>query len=217
MKEGRNRDQTNSLATHRCKKSKPVRAMGPALCTANRAASTAGTRGGKGFHKRLIKVIDIAEVLPAIILGFAEYIVLDQIEYDVTEVGTPKNTPIIQYCFCQRSILINGIGSDSVQQFTPCHVLGFSCALGGFPLQFLDCLVQGLPYKGVGLSIKTRVLLADKSDDFSKFQVLHDILVLYLAQPVPARNPSAIIGKNRPAQVKCFSQIRHICEYFISA
>jgi hypothetical protein len=48
-------------------------------------------------------------------------------------------------------------------------MLRFSRASGIEAFAFLVRMLQRLAHKGVGMSIKTGVLLADEADDFSEF------------------------------------------------
>src|SRR5262245_42667776 len=104
---------------------------------AGHAARPRRPRRGEGLHERLVEIVEVREILAAVVLGFAENIIFDQIENDVAEVGAARDAPLVQHGFGQRAVLLERVGADALQELGARDVLRFASALGGFSLGFL--------------------------------------------------------------------------------
>jgi hypothetical protein len=85
--------------------------------TADCRRSGAGGGGEIGAAEGLVEVVTGGEILPAILIGFPEFALFDEIEDEFTEVGAGTDAPFIEDEDGHGSVFLEGELADAFEEF----------------------------------------------------------------------------------------------------
>lgn len=129
------------------------------------------------LHESIVEIIDIAEILTFILVRLAEDVVINKVKHNISKVGTTADTPLVQNQLGHRSILFQGVVSQTVEKLGATDMLGAFHPVLIFLTYLLNRVIEATTHKEVGPLVVSRVFFAYLVDDLGELWILHELYV----------------------------------------